>query len=125
MLNRTKKFFPEFNYWEENANNDKDHWKVFDPGTVVININTVVRFKYEKTWYEIECSDKHAINVELIKHKERIVLDLIQRFMVNAYKMQNIGIPIQGTRPAKLQIGEKERLELRELLKYTNLNELI
>ena len=124
MRLRSRKIFPEFDYIEDTSHNDTPLYKYTSP-SIRIEISTVVRFKFRKVWYETECVQSHMLEHEHLQHKERIIVDLISKLVKDAYHYQQIGAIAPGTMPSKLQISEKERLNLKELLKYNNLNNLI
>lgn len=123
-MHRPRKIFPDY-YYEEIDKDSRKASKLFDPRTILIEITTVVRFKYNKVWYETECMQSHMIDVGQLRYKERITRDLISNLIRDAYHMQQVGMPVPGTHPSKLQISEKERLNLKHLLKYNNLNDLL
>jgi hypothetical protein len=120
MRNHSRKIFPEFNLIIE------DNDTIFkNSGSLRIELSTTVRFKFKKVWYETECSQVHVINQYEIQHKDRILVDLISSLVRDAYYYQQVGEIAPGTRPCKLQISEKERLTLKDALKYNNINNLI
>lgn len=124
MRLRSRKIFPEY-YYEEIDKDSERAPRLFDPRTIRIEISTVVRFKYNKLWYETECMQSHVIDSNELQYKDRITRDLISNLIRDAYHMQQVGMPIPGSQPSKLQISEKERLNLKHLLRYNNLNDLI